>query len=210
MLSPALSTSSSPALHHRVKGGCCSSPGSAHSHSHSAMVKSSEWSKQSSTSSAAAASEGSRRTKQTPGRLSLVLSLLLASLFLLVPLLSPLGGSLLLVLGSLLEDLYPLEKYLGEGVARLSDLNHVLPGVHSLSLAHSAQVIVIQLQRLVPDASDGHHVAPVAGDPVVDSLDLLLPSVAGLSGHGGLLVPLEAEAELVQRPRHLSKGDDPH
>ena len=42
----------------------------------------------------------------------------------------------------------------------------------------------------------------------MDSLGLLLPSLAGLGGHGRLLVPLETEAELVQGPRHLSQGDD--
>ena len=60
----------------------------------------------------------------------------------------------------------------------------------------------------IPDASDGHHVTAIAGDPVVDSLDLLLPGLTGLGGHGRLLVPLEDEVELVQRPRHLRQGDD--
>lgn len=80
--------------------------------------------------------------------------------------------------------------------------------MNTLGLAVGAQVVVVQLQGLEPDAGDGQLVAAVTGHPVVDSIDLLLLVLAGSSGDGGLLVPLEDEVELVQRPRHLGQGDD--
>merc|ERR1719348_1135880 len=174
---------SSPSLHHGIKSGNSRGcPGSTSTTS----IHGSKWSEQTTAS-------GSKPTRGT----TLTSSLLLFLLLLL---------SLIQVLSSLLQSLHPLEQPLGKDVARLSDLHHVVAWVFASGVAGLAQVIVIADNTLVPVSNNWFALASITSDSIVNSsrcsrslLLLLLNHRLGL---------LDVDLQLVERPGHLSEGND--
>merc|ERR1719336_3544822 len=173
----------SPSLHHSIKSGNSRGcPGSTSTTS----IHGSKWSEQTTTS-------GSKPTRGT----TLTSCLLLLLLLLL---------SLVQVLGSLLQCLHPLEQPLGKDVARLNDLHHVVTRVFASGVAGLAQVVVITDNTLVPVSNNWLALTSIASDSIVNSsrcsrslLLLLLNHRLGL---------LDVDLQLVERPSHLSQGDD--